>query len=236
LTASFSNKMVYQTKQCLLIFLNELDTGGLDHCILQILTIISYGAFWRTVSRNNLHPNEQLKQEVFAAVSSCKNCNCSSVKFLMTSVADAHGSQHAYNKMCLSVCQFSYTDEIMDTRYTDIWCMSCQEIILNSNRSVNWRSCKIMPSNICDTNRTLTFLYLSRLTVSSWESRTRLVPTRIRNSSRSRSRRSLSRECPWCCIRTHNLFISAKFIKIKSMESRTCLVHSTEWKKKQYII
>ena len=67
--------------------------------------------------------------------------------------------------------------------------------------------------------QTHTCLYLSTLTPSSWLRRTRLVPTRILSSCRSFSLFSLSRLWPWCCIRTHNLFISAKFSRTKSMES-----------------
>lgn len=67
-----------------------------------------------------------------------------------------------------------------------------------------------------------TLRYLSRLILSSWDSRTRLVPTRILSSSLSLSLLSRSRECPWCCIRTHSLFISAKFISTKSTASFTC--------------
>ena len=67
----------------------------------------------------------------------------------------------------------------------------------------------------------LTFLYRSMSMHSSCERRTRLVPTRMRNSRLSCSRRSRSREWPWCCIRTHSLFISAKFSWMKSTESIT---------------
>lgn len=66
-----------------------------------------------------------------------------------------------------------------------------------------------------------TFLYVSTSTPSSWLKRTRFVPTKIRSSCRSRSRFSLNLEWPWCCIRTHNLFISAKLSKMKSIESLT---------------
>ena len=67
--------------------------------------------------------------------------------------------------------------------------------------------------------QTHTCLYFSTLTPSSWLRRTRLVPTRILSSCRSFSLFSRSRLWPWCCIRTHNLFISAKFRRTKSMES-----------------
>lgn len=78
-----------------------------------------------------------------------------------------------------------------------------------------------------------TCLYFSTLTPSSWLSRTRLVPTRILNSCRSFSLFSLSRLWPWCCILTHNLFISAKFRRTKSMESLISPVNSSEslWSK-----
>lgn len=78
-----------------------------------------------------------------------------------------------------------------------------------------------------------TCLYFSTLTPSNWLSRTRLVPTRILNSCRSFSLFSLSRLWPWCCILTHNLFISAKFRRTKSMESLISPVNSSEslWSK-----
>lgn len=78
-----------------------------------------------------------------------------------------------------------------------------------------------------------TCLYFSTLTPSSWLSRTRLVPTRILNSCRSFSLFSLSRLWPWCCILTHNLFISAKFRRTKSTESLISPVNSSEslWSK-----
>jgi hypothetical protein len=61
--------------------------------------------------------------------------------------------------------------------------------------------------------------YISRSTPSSWLSRTRLVPTRIRRSRRSCSRLSRSREWPWCCSRTQSLFISMKLVRTKPIES-----------------
>lgn len=78
-----------------------------------------------------------------------------------------------------------------------------------------------------------TCLYLSTLTPSSWLRRTKLVPTRILSSCRSFSLFSLSRLWPWCCILTHNLFISAKFRRTKSMESLMSPVISSDplWSK-----
>lgn len=73
-----------------------------------------------------------------------------------------------------------------------------------------------------------TCLYLSTLTPSSWLRRTRLVPTRILSSCRSFSLFSLSRLWPWCCILTHNLFISAKFRRTKSIESLMSPVISSD--------
>lgn len=67
----------------------------------------------------------------------------------------------------------------------------------------------------------LTFLYLSISIHSSWLSRTRLVPTKIRSSRLSCSRFVRSLVWPWCCMRTQSLFISEKFRRIKSMESST---------------
>ena len=69
---------------------------------------------------------------------------------------------------------------------------------------------------------------------SSWLSLTKLVPTRIRSSLLSCSRFSLSRECPWCCIRTHNLFISAKLRWMKSIESLTVPVSVSLQRIQQY--
>lgn len=89
------------------------------------------------------------------------------------------------------------------------------------------------PSLLLFSNQTLlrkqrqTCLYFSTLTPSNWLSRTRLVPTRILNSCRSFSLFSLSRLWPWCCILTHNLFISAKFRRTKSTESLISPVNSS---------
>lgn len=46
------------------------------------------------------------------------------------------------------------------------------------------------------------------------------------SSMRSFSRFSRSREGPWCCIRTHSLFISAKFSRTKRTASETVPSHS----------
>ena len=67
----------------------------------------------------------------------------------------------------------------------------------------------------------LTFWYTAASMASSWERRTRLVPTRILSSRRSFSLLSLSLVWPWCCMRTHSLFISAKFCRMNWMESST---------------
>lgn len=65
----------------------------------------------------------------------------------------------------------------------------------------------------------MNFWYMSRSTPSSWLSRTRFVPTRIRSSFRSISRFSRSLEWPWCWSRTHSLFISMKLVRTKLIES-----------------
>ena len=64
-------------------------------------------------------------------------------------------------------------------------------------------------------------LYIAKSMLSNWDNLTRLVPTRIRSSILSLSFFSRSLLWPWCCMRTHNLFISAKFRRIKSIESST---------------
>ena len=66
-----------------------------------------------------------------------------------------------------------------------------------------------------------TFLYLSASTESNCDKRTMFVPTKSLNSSLSLSLLSFWLECPWCCIRTQSLFISAKFKRMNSMESST---------------
>lgn len=67
----------------------------------------------------------------------------------------------------------------------------------------------------------LTFLKVGVSMYSSWLSRTKLVPTSSLSSPLSCSRCSRLRVCPWCCILTHSLFISAKFICMNSTESST---------------
>mmetsp|Transcript_23312 Transcript_23312/g.58511 ORF Transcript_23312/g.58511 Transcript_23312/m.58511 type:complete len:203 (-) Transcript_23312:599-1207(-) len=63
--------------------------------------------------------------------------------------------------------------------------------------------------------------YISMSMPSSWLSSTRFLPTRSCSCWRSRSRRSLSRMAPWCCMRTHSLFISVKLRTTKSTASVT---------------
>mmetsp|Transcript_8988 Transcript_8988/g.28407 ORF Transcript_8988/g.28407 Transcript_8988/m.28407 type:complete len:202 (-) Transcript_8988:468-1073(-) len=74
----------------------------------------------------------------------------------------------------------------------------------------------------CSSTRGSTlFWYSSRVTPSSWLTRTRLVPTKMRRSCRSASRFALARERFWCWMRTHSRFISAKFCSTKSSASCT---------------
>mmetsp|Transcript_33662 Transcript_33662/g.79876 ORF Transcript_33662/g.79876 Transcript_33662/m.79876 type:complete len:264 (-) Transcript_33662:699-1490(-) len=63
--------------------------------------------------------------------------------------------------------------------------------------------------------------YMARSIPSSWLSRTRFFPTRSCSCCRSFSLRSFSCMAPWCCIRTHSLFISVKLRTTKSMASLT---------------
>mmetsp|Transcript_82963 Transcript_82963/g.165621 ORF Transcript_82963/g.165621 Transcript_82963/m.165621 type:complete len:217 (-) Transcript_82963:517-1167(-) len=65
------------------------------------------------------------------------------------------------------------------------------------------------------------FLYISTSTPSSLESWARFVPTRMRSSSRSFSLASRSFTGPWCCRRTHSLFISPKLASKKATASAT---------------
>ena len=85
-------------------------------------------------------------------------------------------------------------------------------------------SCAIESRHLMTCSNTLGKMELwkrEESTDSSCERRTKLVPTRMRSSMRSFSLLSFSLVCPWCCMRTHSLFISPKFCRMKSMESAT---------------
>lgn len=98
--------------------------------------------------------------------------------------------------------------------FTSEYCNVACNILVHWQLITTWSRFRHTPC-------TLTFLKLSISMLSSWLSLTRLVPTRILSSLLSCSRLSRSRECPWCWMRTHSLFISEKFSRIKSIVSRT---------------
>ena len=99
------------------------------------------------------------------------------------------------------------------------WNWSSRHTWITTSMRYSWAIASLQLTTCSRMLGRMTLWYKSRSTPSSWLSRTRFVPTRIRSSRRSISRFSWSREWPWCCKRTQSLFISIKLVRTKDIES-----------------
>lgn len=120
----------------------------------------------------------------------------------------------------LIICSKTFDSTFCHSRTENVNTVRLLKFLVNVtiNKFKNWNTYGDLKIS---RDRLHTSLYRLTSIPSNWLKRTRLVPTSKQSSWRSFSRLSLSRVCPWCCMRTHNLFISEKFNKMKSIESCT---------------